>query len=346
MENELDPQIDANDAPTMEDTIAATLAEINARGETGDDAEVTASDEVTDSRVRDASGRYAPKDAAAPEAAPVDQQVEAAPVSVPPEVQRLGLRKEAAEAFAKADPVLREEFLRRSEEMHRGLEQYREKATLGQTFEQTMAPYMQTIQSTGLQPQECFRQLLESDKTFRYGDADTKAVHALQMVRAYGIDLNKVFQIATGQYAPASQPVQAPQQQAAPQQDISAIVEQAIEQRTLKQEIASFGSQPGHEHFEELKPLIASLLSNGSAQGLVDAYDQALRAHPVYGKEWLAKQLSDQENARKTTAANKAQEARRAAAVNVSKRGTMPAAKPVGTMDDTIRETAQRLGMF
>jgi len=91
---------------------------------------------------------------------------------------------------------------------------------------------------------------------------------------------------------------------------------------------------------------MASLLTSGAAEGLEDAYDQAIRAHPTHGAAWLAKQLADAEATRKAEAQRKAKDARQAAAVNVPRRGTLQAAKPVGSMEDTIRDEATRLGLI
>jgi hypothetical protein len=72
----------------------------------------------------------------------------------------------------------------------------------------------------------------------------------------------------------------------------------------------------------------------------------AIYANPTVRTQVLAKQQAETEAQRRAEATQKAREAKAAAAVNVSRKGTLPAAKAVGTMDDTIRETAQRLGLI
>ncbi len=49
---------------------------------------------------------------------------------------------------------------------------------------------------------------------------------------------------------------------------------------------------------------------------------------------------------RRAEAVQKATAAKAAAAVNVSRKGALPSAKAIGTMDDTIRETAEKLGLI
>jgi len=95
---------------TMDDTIRKTLEDIESR----DDS-------------RDENGRFTSKEqtpATEPkpeESEPVAEEAPAEPIpepAIPTELQRLGLRKEAASAIAK-DPVVMQEFIRRSDEMHR-----------------------------------------------------------------------------------------------------------------------------------------------------------------------------------------------------------------------------------
>jgi hypothetical protein len=204
---------------------------------------------------------------------------------------------------------------------------------------------MQTIQSLGIPPQQAIQQVLAAEHGLRYGSEEQRATHAINVLNSYGINLQTLFAIATGQRAPAQQQVAMPQrQQQAP--DLSKAVDEAVETRFLQREIAQFKSQPGHEHFDELAPVMGSLLESGHAKSLDDAYDQALRAHPTYGQEWLAKQLAENEAKRKAEAQQRAKEARLAASPNVSRRGTLPAAKPIGSMEDTIREEASRLGLI
>ena len=332
----------------MDDTIRETLAAIEAR----EAPEETEQAGRTANRLRDEKGRLLPgvKDAApqdikpeqtvASEPPPAEAPAEAA--TVPAEIQRLGLRKDEAAAFAAAPEVLKNALIRRSEEMHKGLEPLRNKAQSADNFERALQPFMQTIQQTGLSPHEAVNRLFTGEHGLRYGNDDQKAVHAMNMLKSYGIDLNRVFQIASGQYQPQVQPVQQP----VPQQNITELVNAEVEKRFLQQEIDRFASDQKYQHFETLKPLMGSLLDSGVATGLSDAYDQALRAHPTLGQEWMTQQLSAAEEKRKQDAVQRTQAAKHAASVNVAKRGATPAKRAVGTMDETIRAEAERLGLL
>jgi len=328
---------------TMEDTIAATWEAIQSRESSEEVAE------EPEARSRDEQGKFKAKEEEAPEqtqqVAPTEQPAEHEEV---PGWMQMGLRKAEAEAVAKAPKEAQQAFERRMRESQEGLKRMHEqlgpKAQVAEQFEQAIAPFKQTMAQLGVEPHVAIQNVLAAEHGLRYGNDQQRATHALQLMNSYGINLNTLFAIASGNHPPAQQQVAIPQAQQ--QQDFSSAVDEAVESRFLQREIAQFKSQPGREHFEELRPLMASLLNSGAADGLDDAYDQALRAHPIHGQTWLAKQLADQEAQRKAEATKKAQEARRAAAPNVARRGTLPAAKPVGTIDDTIRETAQRLGLI
>lgn len=328
-----------DDAPSMDDTIRATLAEINARDEPeADEPEETPEEQAE--RLRDEKGRFAAKQQEeTPQA--TDQPIE--PVEEPvlsPEVQRLGLRKEEAAEWAKASPVLQQALLRRSEEMHRGLEQYRGAAQFAQKIAQAFQPYEHTIQQLGVSHEVAVGKLLEADNTLRYGSPEQKAHALASLAYQYGIDIGQV------QATPAPDP-----QVYALQAELNQLkgfindfqrTQQEREQGTLNSEIAKFAE--GREHFEQVREDMAALLQAGRAKDLSDAYEQAVWANPQTRAAMLAKQQA--EVAAKVEAERKAQEAKRANAVNVTRRGSVPASAPTGTMDDTIRATAQKLGLF
>lgn len=337
----LDEQVlDTQDeAPSMDDTIRATLAEINAREPEIEEPEETPEERAE--RVRDEKGRFAARQQEEPTAPVIEPAIE--PVEEPvlsPEVQRLGLRKEEAAEWAKASPVLQQALLRRSEEMHKGLEQYRGAAQFAQKIAQAFQPYEHTIQQLGVSHEVAVGKLLEADNTLRYGSPEQKAHALASLAYQYGIDIGQV------QASPAPDP-----QVYALQAELNQLkgfindfqrTQQEREQGTLNSEIAKFAE--GREHFEQVREDMAALLQAGRAKDLSDAYEQAVWANPQTRAAMLAKQQA--EAAAKVEAERKAQEAKRANAVNVTRRGSVPAGAPTGTMDDTIRATAQKLGLF
>ncbi len=333
---------------SMDDTIRETLAAIESRGDVTEETEEQKAD-----RARDEKGRFAknaapdqtPEGSEPPPAAEAQPDPVAAP-SVPPDLQRLGLRKEEAEAFAKADPAVQAAFIRRSDEMHKGIEQFRSKAQFGHEMEQAIAPFSATIQALGVHPAKAVNNLLVADHALRYGSPQQKMEMFSKIAREYGID-PATIQKPEQQYVDP----QVSQLQTQLQQMQSWILqrnaaEQQREQQTLNSEIAGFASDPANKYFPEVKLDMAGLLQSGMAKDLKDAYDKAIYANPSIRARVLAEQQAQADSQRKAQLATKAQAAKTSSAVNIPRRGITPAAGRVGSMDETIRATAERLGLL
>lgn len=332
-----------DDAPSMDDTIRETLAEINARNEpeeTEQEADQETEQEKAE-RLRDERGRFAAKQEEATEA-PTETVAEEEPeeVVLPAEVQRLGLRKEEAAEWAKASPVLQQALLRRSEEMHKGLEQYRGAAQFANQMAEAFRPYEETLRQLNVTPDVAIGKLLSVDAALRKGSPEQKAAMINSLIQQYQVDPQIMAAV------PKVDPqVSAMQNQIQQMQGFfnNFQREQAErEEAALNSELAKFAE--GREHFEQVREDMAALLQAGRAKDLSDAYEQATWANPTIRAQLIAKQQS--EALAKAEAERKAQDARRASSVNIPRRGVVPATPPTGTMEDTIRAAAQKLGLL
>ena len=316
---------------TMDETIQQTLDEINSR-------------EVA----RDDSGRFKkpePEPETPPEVSETVELVIEQPATVPPELQRLGIRKEEALEIAK-NPAAMNAIIRRSEEMHRGLETYREKATFGETIQNALAPYMANIQQSGMTPAVAIKSLFTAEQMLRSGSPQQKIAMLQRLANDSGIDLQQAAQAPAQSFDPVTYQLQSKLSEV---DQWIAGQKQALEwqtQQSLNSEIERFKSQPDKVHFEDVRDDMAGLLQAGLATDLNDAYEKAIYANPTVRAKVLAQQQEQAEAQRKAIAAQKAQAAKQASSVNVTRKGTMAAAKPVGSMEDTIRETARELGIL
>ena len=335
---------------SMDDTIRETLRSLQDRGATPEEtpAEPVATPEEQAQRIRDEAGKFAAKtpDAApAVDAAATDKPVGAAPnteSAVPKELQSLGLKKEEAEAFAAAPQILKDAFIRRSEEIHRGVEQYRAAAGFGQTMERAISPYTATLSSLNITADKAVGELMAADQRMRNGDIQYFA----SLAKAYNFNPAQLAEIFGGQQPQGEQYID-PNINAAQQriqrlenhiqnQELTA-QQQAQEQ--LNSQISAFAADPSHSHFESVRGHMSALLQAGQAKDLADAYEQAIYANPTTRAEVLQQQAT----AQREEAAQKAKAAKAAASVNVRARPSMPASQPIGTMDDTIRATLRRM---
>jgi hypothetical protein len=342
------PEVEAQheDAPkSMDDTIRETLRNLQspeestmAAPENGVAAGAVEEPEAAAARIRDAQGKFAAKPG--PNTAPADEATapaDAAPadaVSPPPNTWK----KEVAAKWATLPPEVRAEVERREQDMHRGIEQYKTQAAFAQTIERAMAPYQQTLQQLGISPDRAIGELMAADHKLRHGSPEEKTAYFAQLAHNYGIDLAGAAQ-HMAQVDPNVFALQNQNQQLQTQLQTYQQTAQQQAEAALNSEIAAFAADPSHSHFEAVRGHMSALLQAGQAKDLADAYEQAVYANPVT----RAAVLQQQAAAQREEAAKKAQAAKAAASVNVPRRPAMPTAQPIGSMDDTIRETLRRL---
>jgi hypothetical protein len=339
-------EVKHEDAPkSMDDTIRETLRSLQspdestvAAPENGVAAGAVEDPEAAAQRIRDASGKFVAKPAA--DAAPADLNAapaDAAPadaVRPPPNTWK----KEVAAKWATLPPEVRAEVERREQDMHRGIAQYKTQAEFAQTVERAMAPYQQTLQQLGISPDRAIGELMAADHKLRHGSPQEKTAYFAQLAHNYGIDLPAAAQ-HMAQVDPNVFALQNHAQQLQSQlQQYQQTAQQQAEAQ-LNSEIAAFAADPSHSHFEAVKGHMSALLQAGQAKDLADAYEQAVYANPTT----RAAVLQQQAAAQREEAAKKAQAAKQAASVNVPRRPAMPTAQPIGSMDDTIRDTFRRL---
>lgn len=326
---------------SIDDTIRDTLREINARGET-ETPKTPATPETPEEvaqRIRDDKGRFA-KCEAAPNTPPATPET---PVTIPPEVQRLGFRKEAADAYAAAPEVLRQEIQRRADDWHRGMQAVQPRVQFADSIDRTLAPFQQTLKNLNVTPEAAIDALLRADHGLRYGSPEAKRNTLFGLAQQFGIDLTGAPPAPVDQNFAHLQSQVTQQHQWIQNQEAQRKQEQ--QQRTerenaeLNSQIASFAADPKHSHFESVKGHMSALLQGGNAKDLADAYEQAVYANPTT----RALVLAEQQATAKAEAGKKAQAAKTVASVNVRTRPALSPSTPIGSMDDTIRQTYRRL---
>lgn len=327
----------------MEDTIRDALRDISERNNAAEPAADTGTQDAAETseqiaqRTRDEQGKFSKEPATEVDEAPADTNT-----GVPKELQTLGLRKDEAAAFAAAPEILKQAFLRRSNEMHQGVEQYKQAAQFAQSMERAITPYAATLRSLNLTADKAVSGLMEADQRLRNGDIQYFA----SLAKSYNFNPAQLAEMF-GAQQPSNEPRIDPNVHAAQQridrleahiqnQELTA---QQQAQNELNSQISAFAADPSHSHFESVKGHMAALLQAGQAKDLADAYEQAVYANPTT----RAAMLQQQAAAQREEAAKKAQAAKAAASVNVRSRPSMPVSKPIGSMDDTIRDEYRRL---
>ena len=350
----------------MEDTIAQTMAQIGWPGadlvqpegvedepEIEAQAESVVDDEAKgDLSVAGAEDEGAEGEAGESESAALESSAEEAAPAYRPKWKKAALA-ELDKLPAEVQQAFIAEDKRREENFHKGIEQYRTGHTVAKEWDEVITPYRATIDQFQVKPQEAVKQLLATDHVLRYGQPQQKIGTLLQVMQGYGInpaDFAAVIQGASQQepqdpqyQALNNRLAQFEQAQMAQQRQAEQARMQAERemQTTIQSQIEQFASDPDHEHFELLKPMMGGLLQTGQAKDLSEAYDMAFKAHPQTANIWIAQQQKQWADSRKA-AAQKAK-----TVTNVRSNGRASTAKPTtaATMEETIRLTAEKLGL-
>lgn len=330
LENEgATPEVEEVEEKSMDDTIRETLNSLKERGAELPEETPEAPEEKA-ARLRDESGKFKAKE----DAPVVENTTPETPEWTPPNTWK----KEAAAKLKDADPEIRAEVARREADIHKGIEQYRERASFGDSMARAFAPHMDTLKSIGVSPDHAVSVLLGADRALRYGSPEQKLQTLVGLAHDYKIDLSGAFDQVQN-FNPQLHELR--QQNATLMQQLQQQNQMREQQanESLYSDVEAFRADPSHSHFDAVRGHMAALLQAGQAKDLQDAYEQAVYANPTTRALVLAEQQAKQ----REEAAQKAQAAKVASSVNVRSRPAMPTSTPIGTMDETIRATLRRL---
>lgn len=230
---------------------------------------------------------HAKVDTPADASADPDAHSDAAPSSWKPDV---------AAKWAELPAEIKAEVNRREAEYHKGIEQYKPYAQLGQEYERVLTPNMDMIRQQGVQPAQALEYLFNAHRTLTYGTPDQKRDAIARIARDCQIDLQGI--------APAA-PVDPQVQQLMQQnQQLQRFQHETVQQQNqfVLNQIQEFAQAPGHEHFETVKQDMSAMLQSGIAQDLQTAYDKAVWARPDLRQSLVEKERTEAEKRAAETA--------------------------------------------
>jgi hypothetical protein len=281
-------------------------------------------------------------------------------------------RPTARAAWANLPEPVRAEIYKREGDYIRDRDQFRQDAETGRELGGILQPYRQLIEAERSTPQATMQDLLQTSAVLRTGSQQQKYQTMVNIANRFGIDLRDLAGRLAGarpggQPGPQGQPNgQQPQAYRDPRVDQLLHSMQTQEQNRVQAETRAVENQAlgwmneadaqgnplrpyAGDVVEDMVPLLPVIrAANPSwthAQVMQDAYERAIWANPE-----IRKLL--QEEAKKAAGATPADNlrrvngARRAASVNVPRRGSTPAAGKPGTLEETITETARDLGLI
>jgi len=287
---------------------------------------------------------------------PDTEQPEIAQEDLDPRLQRppTTWRTEAKLKWEKIDPGIREEILKREEDIGRGITHYKQMADYGNAVQQTVQPYMPMINAAGSTPQKTIGSMLDTYYQLRTADPQQKSQLLLQVAQQHGADMS-VFQngIDPGQVEMQNhlQPLQAEIQQLKyhlTQRDQQA---QQFEVSQAQNDIHAFSSalnddgKPRYPHFDIVRNQMADLIESNERAGnkitLEQAYENAIWQTPEIRQHLLSEQTVSSETVRQQSLKAKTSKAKRADKVNLQTKGSYDDKpnKPTGNLNSTLKET-------
>lgn len=188
-------------------------------------------------------------------------------------------KKEVAAEWGNVPESVRQEVLRREEEIHQGIEGYRVAAQVGDTFYNVAKDYTQNIQARGIQPLDMVKSFFEVENKLATGNNDQKVEVLQQLANEYGIILD-----GNGNYSfqDASVMELKQQVQALTARESERLSQMDTARRTqISNEIESFAKDPANEHFNVIGNDMAVLIKANPSMSLKDAYDKATWMNPT-----------------------------------------------------------------
>lgn len=263
------------------------------------------------------------------------------------DVQALGApktwTKEALTEWATIPRRAQEEILKREEDIFRGIEQYKEKAEIGQRYDAVMEPYRPILTAEQIDPVEIVRSFAANHYLLSRGTPEQKIQLAANLLTGYQIDVPALLEhMGSAVLNPPDPEIVALRKELS---DIKTAQSQFQQQQSaasyqqVQAEVEAFASDPAHPYFDELIDDIDKFFKAG-ASSLQDAYDKAVYANPVTRQKEIDRLTAEAIAVRETDEKTRKDKIAKSTAADLSaspssRSGTMPR----GSMDDTLLET-------
>lgn len=365
--------------PTLDETLAETLSEIQ---EKNDDEVVepeTETEEKPEDRARDEKGRFAEKEETPDTETKSDETDETITAKAEPEREGVeapeaaiaenllgadGTELNAHEQanapttwraaskakWADVDPLIKEEVHKRERESREGVALLKDDATFGRQLNSVVEPYMPTIRARGITPEVAIETMLNAYHILETAQPQQKAQQLLATAQQYGV-INEVMSLLTNQQGQPVQPV------GLTPQDVDRMVDekiaardQQVSKQTTENEIEQFETAVNDDgilvypYFENVRRQMGAIVE---AEGvtLEEAYERAIWAMPDIRNLLISQQTASEEEKKKAEAKEHVGKAKKAAGNNIAKKPAHSTEQPspTGSVDDTLSETLRNI---
>lgn len=257
-------------------------------------------------------------------------------------------KAEDKEKFKALPRDVQETIKAREEEVHKGFTKLDEERNLGKQIKEVVTPYMAIIQAEGGTPVTAVRDLLNTAYMLRTAPAVQKVEIVRQICQTYGVDMGSVQAPAQAFQDPTIAQLQqelAQVKQFANPDFLQKQLQEKMEADRILAEVEAFASNPAHVYYQQVKPVMAGLLSSGAAKDMKEAYDMACHADTQIRSTIEAQKAQEIEAQKKAELAAK----RKAAASVSGSSGTYtPNSKATNSnnIEDDIRAAMEAHGLL
>jgi len=239
--------------------------------------------------------------------------------------------------------AVKEEAQRREDDFHKGLEPYKAKAQMGERLERLLKPHEEVIQRYGLDTEKLLGNLLQAQMQLSLGKPEDRVALIKQLLTSYNIDPATLGGQPAGD-APYIDPTLVTLQSEVAEVKSALNAEQQRRTVELRKqaaaEVESFRADKANDLFDQAANEIGQILKSDSKITLAEAYERATWVNPDTRKIRMEREAKAQAAAAEKAERERAEKA--AAATRGSVRTTprsSSATAPVGTIDETMRET-------
>ena len=251
-------------------------------------------------RPRDTAGKFAPSDPAAASPLP-DSQFPTPQASSPkPPAMPKSLRLELQPHWEKTPAELQAAINQREADYEKGVLPLKEKARQADELLNELRPYEMLMRAENTTAPKVIGSLLQTAAILRTGSPVQKAYAVAQTMRQFGIPIEHLQQVLSGNAPPQPQHDPQYQQLAQQVQQLTAAQQQQQEKRA-NSAISKFAADPKHKHFDAVSERMLTLLQNPAVMGqevgdmsedekLTAAYETACRLDPAIHQQMLTEQ--------------------------------------------------------
>jgi hypothetical protein len=252
-----------------------------------------------------------------------------APSSLPPA---------AREAWKDAPEAIKEAMVKREDYYQQGIDKFKADAGRAQEMDQALRPFEQYLGMNGGHAH--IGELLRTGASLQMGTQAQKAEQIAGLIQQFGVDINTLDGILSGNGAPqatqqsdaVAQQVQAalqPYQQMMQQQQQQQQNAEQQSQNNVQNEIGAFSSDTANEFYNDVRSDMADILDmaakHGTQMNLKQAYDRACQLHPEISSVITARNAQNDLGAKRNAASS----------INGTRGGTN-SATPTGSIRDTL----------